>query len=304
MFRFAALALVVFAAPARTEDSVAVLKAQLEVKQAHVKVAEATLAAAKRSHSRLEQLRTQGGPATVSVLDCEKAKDEVDLAQAQLTVKQAEVREAEARLKDREGEAKPAAGAKIALFNMDAVLLKFDKARYHSHLYHLRRNELVAPLQKKREELVSLQKDISEETDLKKREKQVSEYQAIQQKYADEEAELSKKLNDEISKYVSEIHDDVESVVKRIATAEGLVLVLAYPDAVSEEEKRNSYLKEVKLKPAAAQPFFVAKEMDITAAIIKKLNADHPALDKDGKKVDVSKLPPAVTPTTPPGKKP
>ena len=299
MFRFPVLAIALLAAPASAEDSVAVMKAQLEVQRANVKLAEATLDAAKRSFQRISQLKASG---TVSNEEFDKAKQDADIAAAQVEVKRAEALEADARLKERDGGAK-AAGAKIAVFNMAAVMRDFEKAKYQVHLLNVKRSELSGPILKKRDELIALQKDISEEMDPKNREKQIAAFTALQQKLAADDAALNKKMNEDASKIISGLYDDIKAEVDAIAKAEGLSLVLAYPDAVTAEEQGNPYLKELKLKPPAAIPFFVAKDLDITAAVIKKLNADHPALDKDGKKVDVNKLP-AVPMPAPPVPKP
>ena len=58
-------------------------------------------------------------------------------------------------------------------------------------------------------------------------------------------------------------------------------------------------VKELKLKPPAAQPFFVAKHVDLTGVVVQTLNAWFPPVDAAGKPVDVSKL--NTDPVTPAG---
>jgi len=57
-------------------------------------------------------------------------------------------------------------------------------------------------------------------------------------------------------------------------------------------------VKELKLKPPAAQPFFVAKQVDLTPVVVQTLNTWFPPRDANGQPVDVSKLP-VDTPVTP-----
>ena len=47
--------------------------------------------------------------------------------------------------------------------------------------------------------------------------------------------------------------------------------------AVTDEEKKSPYLKELKLKPPAAQPFYVAPQVDVTGVVVATLNKWYPA---------------------------
>jgi hypothetical protein len=80
----------------------------------------------------------------------------------------------------------------------------------------------------------------------------------------------------------------------------GYHIVFAYPDAVDPKEMDNPMIKELKLKPPAAQPFYVAKQVDVTGVVVQTLNAWYPPKDAQGNIVDVSKLPRdgAAVPTT------
>jgi hypothetical protein len=48
----------------------------------------------------------------------------------------------------------------------------------------------------------------------------------------------------------------------------GLSAVLAYPDAVNEMERNDPKIKELKLKPPAAQPFYLDPSVDYTGEIL------------------------------------
>jgi hypothetical protein len=57
-----------------------------------------------------------------------------------------------------------------------------------------------------------------------------------------------------------------------MAKEHGLVAVLTYPDAVTPEEAQDPMIKELKLKPPAAQPFYLDPSVDYTDELIKRLN--------------------------------
>src|SRR5262249_20514507 len=105
--------------------------------------------------------------------------------------------------------------------------------------------------------------------------------------------------NDEASTIISGLYDDIKKVVDATADMNGYHLIFAYPDAVTEEEKKNPFLKELKLKPPAAQPFYVARHVDLTGIVIDTLNKWNPPVDAQGRPVDVNKLPPLEAPGTP-----
>jgi hypothetical protein len=113
----------------------------------------------------------------------------------------------------------------------------------------------------------------------------------------DDDRDINKQLNDEASAIIGDLYDKMKVVVDRTAEEEGFQLVLAYPDAVTREEQNSAYIKELKLKPPAAQPFYVSPKIDITARVIEKLNEKYPAIDPKTKKpvdVELLDIPPPI----------
>ena len=114
---------------------------------------------------------------------------------------------------------------------------------------------------------------------------------ALARQIEDEDRKINKQLNDDASAIIADLYDKMKAVVDKTAEMNGYHIVFAYPDAVTAEELANPYLKELKLKPPAAQPFFVDPKADLTAVVVKTLNAWYPPVDpKTGQPVDVSKL--------------
>ena len=181
-------------------------------------------------------------------------------------------------------------GHKTAVFNMAAVMRDFHQAKYRVWLLNDKKTKMSKPLLAWRNEYIQLQQDVQKnpaQPDKDKAQKML----ALARKIEDEDRKINQQLNDDASAIIGGLHDMIKAAVDTTAERDGFQLVLAYPDAVTPEEMRSPYIKELKLKPPAAQPFYVAPEIDITARVIEALNEKHPPLDPDTQEpVDVSKL--------------
>ena len=120
------------------------------------------------------------------------------------------------------------------------------------------------------------------------------------------EREINEILQKKVSTIISQLYDDIKLVVDKTAEMNGYHIVFAYPDAVTPDELAKPEIKELKLKPPAAQPFYIAKQVDVTAVVIQTLNAWYPSqpVPKDATPVNAtpgnSSLPranPGVPPT-------
>jgi Skp family chaperone for outer membrane proteins len=173
-------------------------------------------------------------------------------------------------------EAGKAAGPKIGIFNMAKVMKEYrraeasvaelndSKVRKAANLKHLR--DMLADLEaSKRGENVqwaggayrNFAVDMFMLTRLVK----------------ETENAINRQINDDASAIIGKLYDEMHAVVSEMAREHGLVAVFSYPDAVTEEERNNPYIKEMKLKPPAAYPFSFNSSLDYTGEIIKRLNA-------------------------------
>lgn len=175
--------------------------------------------------------------------------------------------------------AAPASRPTVAVFNMAAVMRDYKKAKWQVYQLNQRRLGLSAPLMKLREEYIKTQTDMQKATDPKIKEQLSVRMLDLARQIEDEDRKINKALNDEASAIISGLYDDIKKVVDATAEMNGYHLVLAYPDAVTADEKNNAYLKELKLKPPAAQPFFVAGHVDLTKLVVDTLNKWNPAQD-------------------------
>ena len=182
---------------------------------------------------------------------------------------------------------------------MAAVMRDYDKAKYQVYLLNKMRIEKSGNLAQLRTKALGLQQQIQGTLDPATKDRLTKDLLAIQRTFEDEERGVNKFLNDEASKIISKLYDEIKMVVDKTAEMNAYHIVFAYPDAVTPEEQANPYLKELKLKPPAAQPFYVSKQVDITGIVVQTLNAWYPPLDEKGQKVDVTKLPTPEMPATP-----
>jgi len=165
----------------------------------------------------------------------------------------------------------------VAVFNMAAVMRDYGKAKWQVYQLNQKRLNMSGELMKLRDAYIKTQTDMQKATDPKIKEAMSVQMLELARRIEDEERKINKSLNDEASAIISGLYDDIKKVVDATAEMNGYHLVLAYPDAVTQEEKNNPYLKELKLKPPAAQPFFVAGHVDLTKIVVDTLNKWNPA---------------------------
>ena len=189
--------------------------------------------------------------------------------------------------------AKPAVvvGHKTAVFNMAAVMRDFHQAKFRVWLLNDKKTKMSKPLVALRGEYTSHQQDLLQAPAHPEKEAKSKRMLELARKIEDEERGINKQLNDDASAAIAGLHDMIKAAVSRAAERDGFQLVLAYPDAVTPEEMNSLHIKQLKLQPPAAQPFYVAPEIDITARVVEALNEKHPPLDPETQEpVDVSKL--------------
>ncbi len=165
----------------------------------------------------------------------------------------------------------------VAVFNMAAVMRDYGKAKWQVYQLNQKRLQMSGDLMKFRDQYIKTQTDMQKATDPKIKEAMSVQMLELARHIEDEDRKINKALNDEASTIISGLYDDIKKVVDATAEMNGYHLVLAYPDAVTPEEKANPYLKELKLKPPAAQPFFVAAQVDLTKLVVDTLNKWNPS---------------------------
>jgi Skp family chaperone for outer membrane proteins len=198
----------------------------------------------------------------------------------------------------------PTARPTIAVFNMAAVMRDYNKAQYQVYTLNKKRTEMSADLVKWRGDYIKLQQEIQLQQVPALKEQKSKELFDLAHKIETKDREVTKILNDDATAIISQLYDDIKLVVDKTAEMNGYHIVFAYPDAVNADEMKNPMIKELKLKPPAAQPFYIAKQVDVTGVVVQTLNAWYPSppvpKENPTPPPGTTGLPPVNTPPAPP----
>lgn len=173
--------------------------------------------------------------------------------------------------------AAPGGRPTVAVFNMAAVMRDYGKAKFQVYQLNEERKGMSGELVKWRADYIKLQQGVQQSPDPAIKDQMGKQMLELARKVEDKDRDINKVLNDKASGIISGLYDDIKMVVDKTAEMNGYHLVLAYPDAVTPDEQKNPYLKELKLKPPAAQPFFVHPQVDVTGVVVQTLNKWYPA---------------------------
>ncbi len=168
-------------------------------------------------------------------------------------------------------------GTRIAVFNMAKVMRDFGKAKYQVFLLNEKRNEMTKDLRAWQAEHDRLQEDNQKPISPEMREENAKRVLYLKRAIQDRDREVSRLLDEEAKKIIVTLYDDIKLVVDEIARKHGYQIVFAYPAAITPEEKASPMVKDLMLKPPAAQPFVVADEVDVTDEIVSLLESRFPS---------------------------
>ena len=172
-------------------------------------------------------------------------------------------------------------GQKTGYFNMAKVMREYKKAKTAVARLNGRKDRMVANVMGLRTMHAELQVAALKTADPKKKDEFASGMIVLARHVEDTDREINKILNNRASVIIVELHDEMRAAVAAIARDNGLTAVLAYPDAVTPEEAENPMIKELRLKPPAAQPFYVDPSVDYTDEILRRLNEKFDAENDD-----------------------
>src|SRR5438105_1934806 len=105
-------------------------------------------------------------------------------------------------------------------------------------------------------------------------EKQIVNLQRLLQ---DIDNEARKTIGKEQGDIAVRIFQEIEGVIKAVATSNNFDIVLSYPDATEDGEMYTQDNVVRKLASQAAMPLFFKPHLDMTNAVITTLNQSYPA---------------------------
>ncbi|MCI0704348.1 MAG: OmpH family outer membrane protein [Planctomycetia bacterium] len=161
---------------------------------------------------------------------------------------------------------------KTGYFNMAKVMREYKRAKNSVAELNEEKNRLAVNIQALRSMYSDLQGIRRSVTDPDERAELNRELKTIQQMIEKADRDANKRLNEQASLLIVGFYDEIRAATIKIAKEHGLVAVLAFPDAVTPQELESPYVKELKLKPTAAQPFYLDPSVDYTDEVIRVLN--------------------------------
>jgi Skp family chaperone for outer membrane proteins len=187
---------------------------------------------------------------------------------------------------------------------MATVMRDYGKAKYQVYLLNEERRNMSVDLVDKQGKYAKLTQDIQQCQDPKVKEQLSIQQRDLTRQIEDKDREIRKQLNEKSNVVIATLYDEIKTVVDKTAEMNGYHIVFAYPDASTAEEMKSPYVKELKLKPPAAQPFYVARHVDITGVVIQTLNTWYPAPAVPNQPAQNPPPAPGTTTGTPPGATP
>ena len=172
-------------------------------------------------------------------------------------------------------------GQKTGYFNMAKVMREYKRAKTAVVRLNARKDRMAANLIGMRNMYLELQAAVPKPNPPQGKEGLAEDMRTLARQIEDLDREINKILNNRASLIISEIHDEMRATVAAVARDNGLVAVLAYPDAVTAEDAENPMVKEMRLKPPAAHPFYLDPSVDYTDEILRRLNEKFDAENND-----------------------
>ncbi len=178
-------------------------------------------------------------------------------------------------------------GQKIGFFNMAKLMKNYDRAKTGVARLNDRKMRMTANLIGMRAMYLDAQKastnngilltpdqlkELAKEQDVR-----MNSMVKLARQIEDMDRDINKLLNDQATIVITELYDEIRMAVTELAREEGLSAMLTYPDASTPEEMESPMVKELKLKPPAAQPFFLEASVDFTDELLQRLNTRYAA---------------------------
>jgi len=169
--------------------------------------------------------------------------------------------------------------SKIALVNIAKVLRNFNKAAAAGKELADLRATYINRMNKKRADIAERQQAIAKSpvtaASQSERDRFEKEITGIQREIQDIDRDAQKQLGTMSNDTIVRVYKDIKDIIEAIAVANGMELVMAYPDASLPAEENTPSIAQLKLQTPAAMPFY-HRGLDITDAVITTLNARNP----------------------------
>jgi Skp family chaperone for outer membrane proteins len=196
------------------------------------------------------------------------------------------------------GAANPATppSQRICIVNIAKVLRDYNKANFQGQQITEKRQKYVTEVNGLREKLVEIQKAHQTSQVPEQKKKLAEDALAVQRQVEDIDRKAQAELTQLSNTTIVAVYQEIKTVIKEIAEANGLAMVLCYPAASKPEDESSPQVAQLMLQTPAMIPFY-HRGMDITEVVVKTLNARNPA--PEIKRPDVTPTGGTAPPPTP-----
>ncbi len=164
-------------------------------------------------------------------------------------------------------------GQKTGYFNMAKVMRANKRAKASLERLNAKKDRLSANIMGLRAMYEQLQAAMTKPNTPPARKTELEgELRTVARQIEDLDRVIAKILNDRASHMIAELHDEMYATASAVARDNNLTALLAYPDAVTREERDDPHIKEMRLKPPALQPFYLDASVEFSDEIIRRLN--------------------------------
>jgi Skp family chaperone for outer membrane proteins len=171
---------------------------------------------------------------------------------------------------------KPTTG-RVAVFNVAKVMREYQRWQYFAAIMNNKRATAAGELAKLQNEIATLREQAQRETLKPKQEELIAKGRAKMRDFEDAERKAKGTLDEESQSHLKNLFAEIQSAVKAIVDANGYDMVMAYPDAMTDEERNSPMYFDMKMRPQAAMPFYVSPSIDISPVLLATLNKHYPA---------------------------
>ena len=165
---------------------------------------------------------------------------------------------------------------KMALVNIAKVLKDYDKANAQGKAIADLRMGYLNKVNTLRTQLNEKNKEMAQAADAVKKEAVTKQMTELTRQIEDIDLQAQKQLGEMSNNTVVSVYKEIRETIAAIAEANGLELVMAFPDASEPKDMDSAVVAQLKLQTPALMPFY-HKNIDITKYVIDTLNQRYPA---------------------------
>ncbi|MBM3980278.1 MAG: hypothetical protein FJ304_08330 [Planctomycetes bacterium] len=163
-------------------------------------------------------------------------------------------------------------GQKTGYFNMAKVMREYKRAKTSAATLSAHKDRLLVNLNGMRAMYEYLQAAHKTAPVGPRRDQIETDMRLIARRVEDLDRDTQKLLNERATAFITGLYDELYAAAEGLARENNLSALLAYPDAVTREDRDNPFIKELKLKPPALQPFYVESSVEFSDEIVRRLN--------------------------------